>query len=96
MKKRYEALLALSTRGKEESAKEIIERLEKTFANEGAAIEQIQRFEKRELAFPLKHLNSALVTSTEYIARIIRIESQESAFTSGRISPAVGGDSSTA
>jgi small subunit ribosomal protein S6 len=59
MKKRYEAFLALSTRGKDESVKEIIERLEKTFAAEGAAIEQVQRFEKRELAYPLKHLNSA-------------------------------------
>jgi small subunit ribosomal protein S6 len=59
MKKRYEALLALSTRGKEESVKEIIERLEKTFAAEGAAIEQVQRFEKRELAYELKHLSSA-------------------------------------
>lgn len=59
MKRRYETLLALSTRGKDESVKEIIERLEKTFAAEGAAVEQIQRFEKRELAYPLKHLNSA-------------------------------------
>ncbi|HEY5704778.1 MAG TPA: 30S ribosomal protein S6 [Terrimicrobiaceae bacterium] len=59
MKKRYEALLALSTRGKEESVKEIIERLEKTFTAEGAEIEQIQRFEKRELAYELKHLSSA-------------------------------------
>jgi small subunit ribosomal protein S6 len=59
MKQRYEALLALSTRGKEESVKEIIERLEKTFASEGATIEQVQRFEKRELAYPSKHLNNA-------------------------------------
>jgi small subunit ribosomal protein S6 len=59
MKKRYEALLALSTRGKEESVKEIIERLEKTIAGEGATIEQVQRFEKRDLAYSLKHLNSA-------------------------------------
>lgn len=59
MKKRYEAFLALSTRGKDESVKEIIERLEKTFAAEGAAVEQVQRFEKRELAYPLKHLHSA-------------------------------------
>ncbi|HEY5811826.1 MAG TPA: 30S ribosomal protein S6 [Terrimicrobiaceae bacterium] len=59
MKRRYETLLALSTRGKDESVKEIIERLEKTFAAEGAAVEQIQRFEKRDLAYPLKHLNSA-------------------------------------
>ena len=59
MKQRYEALLALSTRGKEESVKEIIERLEKTITSEGATIEQVQRFEKRELAYPSKHLNSA-------------------------------------
>ena len=59
MKQRYEALLALSTRGREESIKEIIERLEKAIASEGATIEQVQRFEKRELAYPSKHLNSA-------------------------------------
>jgi small subunit ribosomal protein S6 len=59
MKKRYEALLALSTRGKDESVKEIIERLEKTLTSEGAMIEQVQRFEKRDLAYPLKHLHSA-------------------------------------
>jgi small subunit ribosomal protein S6 len=59
MKKRYEALLALSTRGKEESVKEIIERLEKAFEAEGATVEQVQRFEKRELAYELKHLASA-------------------------------------
>jgi small subunit ribosomal protein S6 len=59
MKKRYEALLALSTHGKEESVKEIIDRLEKAFTAEGAAIEQVQRFEKRELAYELKHLTSA-------------------------------------
>ena len=38
MKKRYEALLVLNTRGKDESAKEIIERLEKDFAAEGVTI----------------------------------------------------------
>jgi ribosomal protein S6 len=51
MKNRYEVLLALDTRGKEESVKDIIERLEKTFKAEGAAIEQVQRLEKRDLAY---------------------------------------------
>lgn len=59
MKKRYEALLALDTRGKEESAKEIVEQLEKTFKEEGAKVEHVQRLEKRELSYPLKHLTSA-------------------------------------
>jgi small subunit ribosomal protein S6 len=59
MKKRYEALLALNTRGKDESAKEIIERLEKDFAAEGVKVEQTQRLERREFAYPHNHQSSA-------------------------------------
>lgn len=59
MKKRYEALLALDTRGKEESVKDIIDQVEKTLKAEGAEIEQVQRLEKRELAYELNHLTSA-------------------------------------
>ena len=57
--KRYEALLALDTRGKEDTAKETIERLEKVIAAEGAVIEQVQRLEKRELAYESNHTKSA-------------------------------------
>jgi ACT domain-containing protein len=39
MKNRYEVLLTLDVRGKEESVKDIIDRLEKTFKAEGVAIE---------------------------------------------------------
>jgi small subunit ribosomal protein S6 len=59
MKKRYEALLALNTRGKDESAKEIIERLEKEFAADGITVEQTQRLERREFSYPHEHLKSA-------------------------------------
>lgn len=51
MKNRYEALLILNTKGKEESAKEIIERLEKFFNAEGAAIEQVQRLDQRQFSY---------------------------------------------
>jgi len=57
--KRYEALLALDTRGKEDTTKETIERLEKVIAAEGAVIEQVQRLEKRELAYESHHTKSA-------------------------------------
>ena len=57
--KRYEALLALNTRGKEDTAKETIERLEKVIAAEGAVIEQVQRLEKRELSYETHHTKSA-------------------------------------
>ncbi|MFZ4588130.1 MAG: 30S ribosomal protein S6 [Terrimicrobiaceae bacterium] len=56
---KYEALLALNTRGKEETVKETIERLEKLFQGEGARIEQVQRLEKRELAYETEHTKSA-------------------------------------
>jgi ribosomal protein S6 len=56
---RYEALLALNTRGKEETIKDTIERLENVLKSEGATIEQVQRLEKRELAYETEHLKSA-------------------------------------
>ena len=56
---RYEALLALNTRGKEETIKDTIERLENTLKAEGATIEQVQRLEKRELAYETDHLKTA-------------------------------------
>ena len=56
---RYEALLALNTRGKEETIKDTIERLEKTVAATGARVEQVQRLEKRELSYETQHLKSA-------------------------------------
>lgn len=68
MKKRYETLVAIDTRGKEESAKEIVEQLEKTFKAEGAKIEQVQRLEKRELSYPLKHRTSAYFVNFIYEA----------------------------
>ncbi len=57
--KRYESLIALDTRGKEDTAKETIERLEKVLIGEGAVIEQIQRLEKKDLAYESRHTKSA-------------------------------------
>lgn len=58
-KKRYETLLALDTRGKEDSAKDIIERLEKELKAEGLDIEQVQRLENRELSYEHNHQKNA-------------------------------------
>jgi small subunit ribosomal protein S6 len=59
MKKRYEVLLAIDTRGKEENAKETIERIEKDIAAEGAALEQTQRLERKDFSYPHNHLSHA-------------------------------------
>jgi small subunit ribosomal protein S6 len=72
---RYEALLALDTRGKEESVKDTIERLEKLLAEEGATIEQVQRLEKRELAYETQHLNTAYFVNFIFEAAPATIDS---------------------
>ena len=51
MKNRYEALIVLNTQGKEESAHDIVERLESEFKKEGAEIEQVQKMDKRPFAY---------------------------------------------
>lgn len=51
MKNQYECLMVLDVKGKEDGAKDIIERLEKEFAKDGAKIDQVQRLEKRQFAY---------------------------------------------
>lgn len=48
---RYEVLLVLKTKGKEESANELIESLEKQIKAAGVEVEQVQRLEKRPFAY---------------------------------------------
>lgn len=71
---RYEALLALNTRGKEETIKDTIERLEGVLKSEGAAIEQVQRLEKRELAYETDHLTSAYFVNFVFEAAPVTID----------------------
>ena len=59
MNKRYECLLAVDTRGQEDSVKEIIERLESELNKEGAVVEQVQKMDKRPLSYSPRHVDSA-------------------------------------
>ncbi len=74
MKYRYESLVALDTRGKEDTAKDMIERLEKEFAAEGAVIEQAQRLERREFSYPHDHMNHAYFVNFVFSAEPSVIE----------------------
>jgi ribosomal protein S6 len=51
MKTRYEGLLVLNVKGSEESAKEIIERLEGDFKKEGITVEQVQKMDRRNFTY---------------------------------------------
>jgi ribosomal protein S6 len=58
MKKRYEALLVLNTQGREDSVKDIVDRLESEFQKEGAEIEQVQKMDKRQFSYVAGPLDS--------------------------------------
>ncbi len=58
MKHRYEGLLVLNLKGKEDSAQKVIERLEKDFVTDGAAVESVQKMDQRHFAYVKGKLDS--------------------------------------
>jgi small subunit ribosomal protein S6 len=58
MKNRYEALLVLNTQGKEDTVKDVVDRLESEFQREGAEIEQVQKMDKRQFSYAAGELDS--------------------------------------
>jgi small subunit ribosomal protein S6 len=58
MKHRYEALFVLNTQGREDTVKEVIDRLESEFQQEGAQIEQVQKMDKRQFSYEAGPLSS--------------------------------------
>ena len=58
MKRKYEALLVLNTKGNEDGANKIIDRLEGELKSEGADIEQVQRLDRRHFSYAAGPLDS--------------------------------------
>jgi small subunit ribosomal protein S6 len=71
-KRRYEVLLVLNTKGKDESANDMIEAIEKQIKAEKVEVEQIQRLEKRQFAYP-----SRKQTSGFYVNYIVQAETEQ-------------------
>ncbi|KAB2643962.1 MAG: 30S ribosomal protein S6 [Verrucomicrobia bacterium] len=63
MRNYYEILLALIVSSNEEEIKTLLERLEKIMNSEGAIVEEIQRLDRKEFAYPHRHQNSAFYTN---------------------------------
>ncbi|ALJ56959.1 30S ribosomal protein S6 [Candidatus Xiphinematobacter sp. Idaho Grape] len=72
--RRYEVLFALDTQGREEGSKEIIERIENTLTAEGVNTLQVQRLEKRELAYEHRRLKTAYYVNFVFEAEPSLIE----------------------
>ena len=71
MKNRYEALLVLNTQGREDTIKDIVDRLESEFQKEGADIEQVQKMDKRHFSYVAGPLDSGF-----YVNFVFRAEPQ--------------------
>jgi small subunit ribosomal protein S6 len=71
MKNRYEALIVLNTQGKEDTVKEIVDRLESEFQKEGAEIEQVQKMDKRPFAYAAGPLDAGF-----YVNFVFHADSQ--------------------
>ena len=74
MSNKYEALLALDTRGKDDNAKEALERIEKTFAAEGASITEVKHLERREFAYEHNHAKSGYFVTIYFTAEPAAID----------------------
>src|SRR5437588_11951547 len=58
MNRRYEALIVLNAQGKEDTIREIIDRLDSECQKEGAQVEQVQKMDKRHFSYVAGPLDS--------------------------------------
>ena len=70
--RRYEILLVLNTKGREESANDLVEDIEKQIKSSKIDVEQVQRLEKRTFAYP-----SQKQTSGFYVNFIVNAEPEQ-------------------
>ena len=71
MKNRYEALLVLNTQGRDDTVKDVVDRLESEFQKEGAEIEQVQKMDKRPFSYVAGELEAG-----HYVNFIFHADSQ--------------------
>src|SRR3954463_3658784 len=71
MKNRYEALIVLNTQGKEDTVKDVVDRLEGEFQKEGAQVEQVQKMDKRQFSYAAGELDAGY-----YVNFIFHADSQ--------------------
>ena len=75
MKHRYEGLLVLNLKGKEDSAQKIIERIEKDFGTDGAKVESVQKMEQRHFTYVKGKLDSGYFVNFVFSAESAALDS---------------------
>ena len=81
MNHRYEGLLVLNLKGKEDSAQKVIERLEKEIATEGAKIESVQKMDQRHFSYVKGKLDSGYFVNFVFACAPAALNSIKARFT---------------
>lgn len=80
MKTRYEGLLILNTKGNEESARDICDKLEAEFKTEGADMEQVQKIGNRHFTYSAGHSDNGFYVNYIFRGEPILIQRLRSRF----------------
>ena len=81
MKHRYEGLLVLNLKGKEDSAQKVIERLEKDFTTDGAKVESVQKMDQRHFSYVKGKVDSGYFVNFVFSAEPAALAALKARFT---------------
>jgi small subunit ribosomal protein S6 len=79
-KHRYEGLIVLNVRGKEDGAQKIIDRLEKDFKAEGCEVESVQKMDSRHFSYVAGKLDSGFYVNFVFSAEPGVVEKLQTRF----------------
>ncbi len=79
-KHRYEGLLILNIKGKEDGAQKIIDRLEKEFKAEGCEVESVQKMDSRPFTYVAGDLDSGFYVNFVFNAEPASLDKLKTKF----------------
>ena len=74
MKNKYEALIVLDTRGKEDSVEKMISQIGKDIEGEGAKLQQIDQLGRKKFAYAPRHVDEGFYVNFHFEAEPARVE----------------------
>lgn len=79
MKRKYEGIIVLNTKGKEESVESMVQTVSQQLSTEGAEVETIEQMGRRKFAYNARHLEAGYYVNYKFVAEpeaITRIQSR--------------------
>ena len=79
MKRKYEGIIVLNTKGKEESVESMVQAVSKQMETEGAQMEVVEQMGRRKFAYNARHLEAGYYVNYKFEAEpeaITRIQTR--------------------